>query len=350
MNIKIFLFTLLLTVPIETRHDICFIKTNCFEHSFQPIIKNGYYFNDDTESRFTHVRDAAKIFFATKTSFKKYFTDDITSWIQHDPVLENSVAPQLQWIGHASFLIQINGFNILTDPIFYDLDYFLYPRKTPVGIQPKQLPRIDFVIISHNHRDHLDEASMKVLKSHQPIMLVPAGTQCWFLKRGFKTVIEHQWWQQSSFERDNQTIECTFVPAVHWSGRTPFDAHASLWGGWLIKAQNKTIYFAGDTGFNEFMFKAIADYAKTIDYALLPIGPCEPRSLMHHSHIDPEEAVAAFKILNPTIWIPMHWGTFRLGPDSFDDPIKKLDKAWQKEPADIQKKLYKIKFGERISF
>ncbi|MFA6065682.1 MAG: MBL fold metallo-hydrolase [Candidatus Babeliaceae bacterium] len=353
MNIKLFLLLLsmLLTGHIVDAHKcIDVIQSQCHKHDIEPLIKNKRFFNNHAEDRFKHILDAAKIFWATKTSFKKYFTDNPARWIQRDMVLQKSVPLQLQWIGHASFLIQVNEFNILTDPIFYDLNAVLYPRKTPVGIEPRNLPQIDFVVISHNHRDHLDEASMNILKSHQPIMLVPQGTKAWFTSRGFEHVIENIWWQMTTFDRNGYTIKFTFVPAVHWSGRDPFDAHASLWGGWMIKANNKTVYFAGDTGFNEPIFKAITDYARTIDCALLPIGPCEPRSLMCHSHMGPEDAVAACKILNAQVCIPMHWGTFGLGPDSFDTPIKRLDIAWKAHvSAESQDKLYKIKFGERIS-
>lgn len=320
------------------------------QHAMQPIIKDGCYFNHVHEHRFKHVQDALKIFWATKTSNKKYFTTDYTQWIKHDEVVQHSMSLQVQWIGHATFLMQVNEFNILTDPVFYDLNGTLYPRKTPVGVQPDALPHIDFVIISHNHRDHLDEPSMLVLKKHQPIMLVPQGTKEWFTSRGFERVIENSWWQATQFQRDGRTIEFTFLPAVHWSGRHMLDAHCSLWGGWLMRSNNKTVYFAGDTGFKKDLFNAIKEYAGSINCALMPIGPCEPRSLMCHSHMGPEDAVAAYKILEPTLFIPMHWGTFGLGPDSFDDPIKLLDKSWYTTvEAEHQHALYTIKFGERIN-
>lgn len=323
---------------------------SCASHTIQPIKCNGCFFNHPDESRYKHMWDALQIFWATKTSFTPYFSSPPAQWMKHDPVISSSDELQLQWIGHASFLIQVNDVNILTDPVFYDLNAFLYPRKTKVGIDPKQLPHIDCVIISHNHRDHLDEPSMQLLKAHQPTMLVPEGTKDWFIKRGFLIVIEHTWWQTTTIKKNDNSIIFTFVPAVHWSGRHGFDAHTSLWGGWIIKATSNAVYFAGDTGFDEPMFKAIKEYAGKIDCALLPIGPCEPRSIMCHSHMGPEDAVNVTKILNPTLWIPMHWGTFGLGPDAFDTPIKRLELAWSehlKQP-ESRNTLYKIKFGERL--
>jgi L-ascorbate metabolism protein UlaG (beta-lactamase superfamily) len=332
-------------------HSISLVEQTVHTHEIQPIIKNGRFFNEHTESATKHTVDAAKIFWATKTSFNKYYTDDVANWVKQDKPLSESVQLSVQWIGHASCLIQVNGFNILTDPVFYDLNSIIYPRKTPVGIKPEDLPQIDFVVISHNHRDHLDEQSMNILKAHQPILLVPKGTKSWFTSRGFKQVIEHTWWQECIFSRDQKDVKFTFVPAVHWSGRNLIDAHSSLWGGWIIKANNTTTYFAGDTGFNEKNFKAVAKYAQVIDYCLLPIGPCEPRSVMCHSHMSPEESVMAFTLLNAKVFVPMHWGTFGLGPDSFDTPIKLLDKAWENAKPFLQdKRLHKIKFGQRFNF
>ncbi len=319
------------------------------EHEIQPLIKDRYFYNHKHENRLTHSLDALKIFWATKTNTQPYFTTDLNNWLKQDPVIASSTQLQIQWIGHASFLIQVNGFNILTDPVFFDLNKILYPRKSPVGILPAHQPHIDFVIISHNNRDHLDQTSMLTLKHHQPIMLVPNGTKHWFIKNGFKYVVEHNWWQKSTFTRTQLAIDFTFVPATHWSGRNMIDAHASLWGGWIIQAQGQTLYFAGDTGFNQDIFAAIAKYAPIIDCALLPIGPCEPRHLMCHSHMGPEDVIPAFKILKPKLLIPMHWGTFGLGPDSFDAPIKRLDAAWDNHVnIDQHQHLYKIKFGERI--
>jgi L-ascorbate metabolism protein UlaG (beta-lactamase superfamily) len=330
--------------------DMQLTKRKLMDHPIQPIIKNNRFFNNEAESKIKHMGDALQIFIATKTSTSKYFSGDYFDWVRRDTVLNKSIDLQAQWIGHASFLIQANNFNILSDPLFFHLQTPLYPRKTPVGIRPEKLPRIDFVIISHNHRDHLDEQSMKLLVEQQPIMLVPQGTKEWFIDRGFSNVFENNWWETSSFSRDGKDIEFTFVPAVHWSGRGLTDAHTSLWGGWVIKTANRTVYFAGDTGLNKNIFNAIKEFTKKIDCVFLPIGPCEPRKLMQHSHMSAEEAVEAYKILEASLFIPMHWGTFALGPDSFDAPMQRLDQAWAENiPVDLQKNLYRIKFGERIN-
>lgn len=351
-KLKITLFLLMAITQVRGgQNSLTLVTTSISNHALVPLIKDGRFFNNHKETLFKHSVDALQIFLATKLSFKKYYTTDITKWVQRDAPLASSIPLNIQWIGHASFLIQVNGFNILTDPLFYDLNTILYPRKTPVGIKPEDLPHIDFVLISHNHRDHLDEKSMGILRNHQPQLLVPQGTKEWFIARGFKYVIEHTWWQKSTFECVDRTIDLTFVPATHWSGRHGYDAHTSLWGGWLLQTNNTTLYFAGDSGFNQEIFKAIAAIAPTIDGALLPIGPCEPRALMCHSHMSPQEAIEAFKLLPAKVFIPMHWGTFGLGPDSFDEPMQQLNKAWHDSQYSLMDKTLRImKFGERISF
>lgn len=334
------------------------VRTIMHKHEMQPIESNGKFFNDAHENSFKHMLDALKIFWATKTSFTAYDAqNERANWLKKDAPLEQSQEFSAHWIGHASFLLQANNCNILTDPVFYDLNKVFYPRKTEVGIDPEQLPKIDFILISHNHRDHLDDQSIELLKKFQPTCLVPAGTKQWFTNKGILNVIEHTWWQETTFEHNGKTIQFTFVPAVHWSGRNGIDAHTSLWGGWLINANQKTVYFAGDTGFKKETFDAIREhvtknYKTNLDCAFLPIGPCQPRELMTHSHMDAQEAVKAAHILETKNFIPMHWGTFGLGPDTFNTPIKTLDEAWSAYNKNTQSKnmhLYTMKFGERVA-
>lgn len=206
--------------PIKnTAHSpIILNSSSIMAHTIQPIIKNNRFFNNQKEKFYTHIVDALKIFVATKTSFTNYFSTDATNWIKQDAPINESNECTIQWIGHASFLIQVNGFNIITDPIFYHLNKILYRRKMPVGISPEKLPDIDFILISHNHREHLDEPSITMLKKHNATLLVPIGTKNWFESRGFDKVIEHEWWQTCTFIRNGNQVTFTFVPAAHWSG------------------------------------------------------------------------------------------------------------------------------------
>jgi N-acyl-phosphatidylethanolamine-hydrolysing phospholipase D len=153
---------------------------------------------------------------------------------------------------------------------------------------------------------------------------MPQKTRC-YLKRTIQDlVVEHTWWQK--YTMLNQSITCTFLPASHWSQRGFFDKNKSLWGGWMIMSKDYCIYFAGDTAYDDH-FVNIAQQFTDIDIALLPIGPCEPRKWIQHSHMNALEAGQAFIDLKARHFIPMHWGTFYFGVDAFDAPMQQL-KQW----------------------
>jgi L-ascorbate metabolism protein UlaG (beta-lactamase superfamily) len=243
------------------------------------------------------------------------------------PPAVRSQALIFTWIGHSTFLIQVAGLNILTDPIFGNASPF-FRRNAPPGIALEQLPPIDLILISHNHWDHMHGPTLKKLKStHLPTMLVPEGDKAWFDARGFDSVNQMSWGQTHGVK--NAEVKVTFLPAHHWSRRGLFDRNKSLWGSWMIETGTHTIYFAGDTAYAPH-FGEIAQEFKHIDYALLPIGPCEPRHAMKHTHLDAREAGQAFLDLNAKVFIPMHWGTFNFGTDSYHAPMQLLN-AWWKE-------------------
>jgi L-ascorbate metabolism protein UlaG (beta-lactamase superfamily) len=317
---------------------------------------------------------ALRIFFAEKTNLKPYFSAHYRpqDWIAHDTPPTDSITPCITWLGHATFLIQLGTINILTDPHFYDMPP-LFPRKTPVGIEPEKLPRIDIVLISHNHRDHFDTPSLKFLEQRgdKPLILtglggksyLHPGTGTWrrLFSHDFKTdVTTLNWWENHVYKSNKfikatvpQTVNFTFVPAIHWSNRSAFDRNTWLWGGWIIEYDGFKIYFAGDTAYGDGThFEQIAAQFKPIDVALLPIGPNEPRQLLKSSHMSAAEAVQAFKLLDARTFIPMHWGTFELGTDSFEDAPQQLLSAWEQlaAPDKQNKKLTVAKFGQCLDF
>lgn len=264
--------------------------------------------------------------------------------------------PHITWLGHATFLIQIQGINILTDPVFDSLS-FMHPRMVPLGIAPDQLPEIHVILISHNHRDHMDEPTLLLLKklTHNRVqVLVPMGDKQWFIKRGFAHVQECEWEQEVIITaRSNSSAVFTFVPAYHWSARGLFDKNRSLWGGWVIQnsfeGQEHTIYFAGDTAYSPECFARIKHIFPRIDIALLPIGPGEPRAWMRHSHVDAHEAGQAFIEVGARCMVPMHWGTFAFGNDTFDAPLLKLQDWWAKNSEQLaDKQLHVLKVGQRL--
>jgi len=273
----------------------------------------------------------------------------LSHWISHEKHFFASSQPRITWLGHSTFLIQIGNINILTDPIFGNAS-FLYPRILPVGIKPAQLPRIDCVLISHNHHDHMDTASLMLLKEHEnALFLVPAGDKAWFDSRGFGQVREYMWWQQDLLNIMGRQMRMTFLPAHHWSQRGLFDKNRSLWGSWMIECDGYTIYFAGDTAYGEH-FLQIADEFPAIDVALMPIGPCLPRAWMRGSHVGPHEAGQAFLDLRAQNFIPMHWGTFAFGVDAFDTPITMLAQWWAEQKAQLGlKQLHLLPVGKACS-
>lgn len=257
--------------------------------------------------------------------------------------------PMITWLGHSTFLIQIGGKNILTDPIFGSLS-FIFRRLVPVAVKVKELPPIDYILISHNHFDHMDSKSLQNIKKRFPNVrvLAPMGDKAWFDKHGFKNPSEHVWWDEI-IDAENNRLKFTFLPANHWSQRTLFDKNKSLWGSWMIQLDNFKIYFAGDTSWGTH-FEAIGNEFGHIDIACLPIAPGEPRDWMKETHINAKEAVDAFILLKAQKFLPMHWGTFNLGFDDFYAPLKLLQESWILLNEKLKDKELKVmKFGELVT-
>ncbi|HEV2601118.1 MAG TPA: MBL fold metallo-hydrolase [Candidatus Babeliales bacterium] len=286
---------------------------------------------------------------------KRKTPTDLMEWVSK-PLLtyHYKAEPEIVWIGHSSFLIQIGGINILTDPIFGGSTIF-YRRILPAGVSLEQLPPIHFILISHNHMDHMDAAALEWLRDQHPgaTFLVPEGDKKWFDARGFAHVVEHGWWQKygaSKVGRFAENIQFTFLPAVHWSQRSLFDKNCSLWGSWLIEKDGYTIYFAGDTAYSEH-FALIAQECAPIDIALMPIAPCEPRKWMAKTHMGVQESVQAFLDLGARHFVPMHWGTFAFGEDEFDAPLFLLKDWWYHQRAHLAgKQMHIVKVGESRTF
>ena len=226
------------------------------------------------------------------------------------------------WVGHASFVVQIGGLVVLTDPVWSRRIPGVRPRLTPPGVAWRDLPRVDAVVISHNHYDHMDGPTLRRLPRDTPVF-VPAGLGRWFRRRGFKRVRELDWWESTRLGE----VDFGFVPAHHWSRRTLTDTCRSLWGGWVLTAAGRRIYFAGDTGYGHF-FGDIGRRCAGIDLALLPIGAFEPRRMMRDWHTDPQEAVQACLDLGAPRMATMHWGTFVLSAEPVLSPVERVRRAW----------------------
>lgn len=237
---------------------------------------------------------------------------------------ENRTLFSITWIGHSTFLIQMNGLNIVTDPVWAKC-MGLGRRLTEPGLPIDALPEIDIVLISHGHYDHLDFSSIKKLKG-SPAFYVPVGLKPAFIRRGYYNVTEANWWDRFTHEEMN----ISFVPAQHWTRRTMSDMNTSHWGGWIVDDRNthKSVYFVGDTGYFRG-FRDIADRYE-IDIVLMPIGAYEPEWFMATSHINPEDSIKAFVELKGKTFIPMHYGAYRLADDTGPEALERLYKEWDR--------------------
>ena len=230
------------------------------------------------------------------------------------------------WIGHATALVQLGGMNFLTDPHFSERAspvQFIGPKRwQPPGIALTELPHIDVVLMSHNHYDHLDAGSVARLQRQRagaPLFLVPLGLDRWMDGAGVKAVRKMDWWDAIAVG----DARITFVPAQHWSRRTLADTNTTLWGGFVISADGRSAYFAGDTGYGPD-FKEIGARFGGFDLSLLPIGAYEPRWFMKSAHVNPEEAVRIHRDVRSRRTVAIHWGTFPLTDEPLDQPLTEL--------------------------
>ncbi|MBM7090949.1 MBL fold metallo-hydrolase [Streptomyces sp. NPDC014603] len=237
------------------------------------------------------------------------------------------------WAGHASWVVRIGGLTVLTDPVWSRRILGTPARVTPVGVAWDALPRVDAVVISHNHYDHLDAPTLRRLPRDTPVF-VPAGLGRWFQRRRFTRVTELDWWEAAELPPPGggpgrgDAVRFDFVPAHHWSKRTLTDTCHSLWGGWVLTAPDgQRVYFAGDTGYGHW-FSRIGRRYPGIDLALLPIGAYDPRWWLRDVHCDPEEAVRAAQDLGARRMAPMHWGTFVLSAEPVLEPLTRVRAAW----------------------
>ena len=251
---------------------------------------------------------------------------------QNDPdfLKQNRTEPTLTWIGHATFLLQYDGLNVLTDPHLTrrasPVSFAGPERFTPPGLTFDDLPEIDLVVISHNHYDHLDKLTVQTLYERQPDnpphFMVPLKQKAWFDDLGIPNVTELDWYQSEAFK--GWTVHA--VPVQHWTSRSPWDRNQVLWAGWVLEHPDFRFFFAGDTGYSQD-FQDLAKAFPSFDLAALPIGAYDPRWFMKAAHINPEEAVRIHQDIRARYSVGMHWGTFQLTDEPMDEPPVKLRKA-----------------------
>ena len=297
--------------------------------------KDGKFFNSFEEEGL-QTKNSTKDFFKWMLNRWKtkpeWSVAELDKYAKYKPYTktENTKGLEVVFIGHASFLIQIEGVNILTDPTWNTIASpvpFIGPKRyTKPGVGMQELPKIDYVLISHSHYDHMDVPTIKKLKEmFDPTFILGLGG-CKFLK-DYKSLelkcVEKDWGERWHVKPN---FDIFFEKAKHWSKRSLFDANKMLWGSFVVKSPNYKVYFAGDTGYGKH-FEMIGREYGGFDVALLPIGAYQPRYIMQYSHINPEEAIKAHKELKAKTSIGMHFKTFQLADDGFNEPVEDLRKT-----------------------
>jgi N-acyl-phosphatidylethanolamine-hydrolysing phospholipase D len=242
----------------------------------------------------------------------------------------------ITWVGHTSFLLQIAGLNVLIDPVWSERAspvQFLGPRRwVPAAIEFDRLPPIDVVVLSHDHYDHLDAATVSRIARRYPaaVWFAPLGVGTFLRQRGAREVTERDWWQEGTLGG----LRLTCVPAQHFSGRTLGRRNSTLWCGWTLRSAHQSVFFAGDTALHP-EFGAIARTFGPFDFAILPIGAYEPRWFMGAVHMNPEDCMMAMDQLSSgqsgsrLVMIASHWGTFKLTDEPMDEPPARMRELWQ---------------------
>lgn len=265
--------------------------------------------------------------------------------------------PTATWIGHSTVLLQLDGLNVLTDPMFSQRAspvQWAGPRRVmDPALAIHELPPIDVVLLSHSHYDHLDRISVEQLaRAHKDAAwIVPLELGKTIQRWGARQVVELDWWQDAEVEG----MRVTATPARHFSARTPFDRNETLWCGYALEHRGWRAYFAGDTAYHP-LFGDIGDRCGPFDFVMMPVGAYDPRWFMHVVHMDPDEAVRAYQDIIKTsrssalpVMLGIHWGTFRLTDEAMDEPPTRTRERWRAAGLDDER-LWIARFGETRRF
>jgi L-ascorbate metabolism protein UlaG (beta-lactamase superfamily) len=253
-------------------------------------------------------------------------------WVDHRvapalPAALRDAECAVTFVNHITFLLQFRGLNVLTDPVYSErvspVQFAGPARAHAPGLPFDGLPRIDVVLVSHDHYDHLDlETLQRLERRDRPLLLTGLGNAAFLRAHGLSRVVELDWWQA----HDDPHWHCTYVPSQHWSGRSLRRHNRTLWGGFVLEADGTRLYFAGDTGYWQH-FTEIRERCGGPDVALLPIGAYEPRWFMRDQHMNPQDAVQAHIDLEARYSIATHYGCFQLTDEAIDAPVRGLADA-----------------------
>jgi L-ascorbate metabolism protein UlaG (beta-lactamase superfamily) len=248
------------------------------------------------------------------------------------PAIIEGDSIRVTFVNHSTFLIQTQGLNILTDPVWSEraspLSFAGPERMRPPGIRFEDLPKIDIILLTHNHYDHLDIRTMKMLaRGHAPLIYCPLGVGKYLMRKGISGIKEMDWWDSLAIAGGFKLV-CT--PAQHFSGRGMFDRDRTLWCGFALMNERGSIYYSGDTGYGDF-FSQIAERISPIRLAFLPIGAYKPAWFMSPIHTSPADALRIHQEIGSAISIAMHFGTFPLADDGMEEAVRDLEVAKERE-------------------
>ena len=258
-----------------------------------------------------------------------------------------SDADGIMWLGHASFYIRISGVGILTDPVFGDPSFIT--RWVPVASPLDQIRNVDYVLLSHDHRDHMDEPTLRAVSAKFPAAKFLAGLRSEDVLGAWKTptnpIGTAGWFQEFALADDRLRIY--FLPVRHWSRRGLFDTNLRLWGGYVIQTDAATVYFGGDSGYGRHYLE-VGELFPKIDYFLIGVGAYEPRWFMEPNHNNPSDVVKAFLDSGAQTLVPMHYGTFDLSDEPPGEPLRLLFQ--EAEKSGIKERVRPLAINESVGF
>jgi L-ascorbate metabolism protein UlaG (beta-lactamase superfamily) len=254
---------------------------------------------------------------------------------------------RVTFVNHATTLLQLDGVNVLTDPIWSErcspVSFAGPKRVRPPGLRMEDLPPIDAVILSHNHYDHMDVPTLKQLAARYPNarFFAGLGNKAFLESKGLYNVTELDWWQEVQLTPE---VKLVSTPSQHFSNRGLNDRDGTLWTSYVLQGPSGVTYFAGDTGYGKH-FRQVREKFGPVRLAVLPIGAYKPEAFMEVVHVSPKEAVQASIDLEARVSVPMHYGTFHLGDDGQEEPVTELRKAIDARP-DPKPQFWVLGFGE----
>lgn len=345
----------LLAAILQSENDTAVVKEYAKNESL-PTIKSDWRGTPvDEKNRFVNeefpylpkITDLIKWQFSVNPQKAEKDNDRQRLAVEDPTAFLNSDADGILWLGHASFMIRLDGVNLLIDPVFGDPSFITPLVSVPSPLE--KLRKVDYILISHDHRDHCDETTIKQITAKFPEAKILVGLRMDELLKDWNSsnaeIQTAGWYQQ--FKLPDDKIKIYFTPTRHWSRRGLFDTNWRLWGAFVIQGAGKTIYFGGDSGYDDH-YRKLARLFPKIDYSLIGIGAYKPRFMMEPNHNEPSEAWQAFLDSQAAVLIPIHFGRFDLSDEPPGEPLRLLKAEAAK--SGLSEKIKNLQINESIIF